>query len=162
MRLLQRDDANNYTLTDDLRADDIPPYAILSHTWGAVEVIYTDVQTSSNDWQQKVGYRKIQFCADQAKRHGLQHFWDDNASGGSTGAVCLRMQARQVPCASAWVKRQVQVAGLGEIPTAGPLSSQPFNDGPGNREKRVSGDDPKFAAREAAGNALMVGTWGRL
>ncbi|KAH7016085.1 kinesin light chain 1 [Microdochium trichocladiopsis] len=90
MRLLQRDDANNYTLTDDLRADDIPSYAILSHTWGVDEVIYTDVQTSSTDWQQKVGYRKIQFCADQAKRHGLQHFWVDTCCIDKSDAIELQ------------------------------------------------------------------------
>ncbi|KAH7009072.1 P-loop containing nucleoside triphosphate hydrolase protein [Microdochium trichocladiopsis] len=74
MRLLQRDNANNYTLT---AADNTPPYAILSHTWGADEVVYTDIKARPSEWQQKVGYCKIQFCADQAKRHGLQHFWVD-------------------------------------------------------------------------------------
>ncbi|KAH7016508.1 uncharacterized protein B0I36DRAFT_254347 [Microdochium trichocladiopsis] len=90
MRLLQRDNANNYTLTDDLRADDIPPYAILSHTWGADEVIYADVKTSSNDWQQKAGYEKIKFCADQAKRHGLQHFWVDSCCIDKSDAIELQ------------------------------------------------------------------------
>ncbi|KAH7010802.1 heterokaryon incompatibility protein-domain-containing protein [Microdochium trichocladiopsis] len=90
MRLLQRDNANNYTLTADLRADDIPPYAILSHTWGAGEVIYNDVKTSSNDWQQKAGYDKIKFCADQAKRHGLQHFWVDTCCIDKSDAVELQ------------------------------------------------------------------------
>ncbi|KAJ1325477.1 FxSxx-COOH system tetratricopeptide repeat protein [Microdochium nivale] len=77
MRLLQRDDADHYTVTADLRADKTPPYAILSHTWGTHEVIYTDIQTRPSEWKQKLGYKKIQFCADQAKRHGLQHFWVD-------------------------------------------------------------------------------------
>ncbi|KAH7029604.1 kinesin light chain 1 [Microdochium trichocladiopsis] len=77
MRLLQRDNANNYTLTADLRADNTPPYAILSHTSGADEVVYTDIKARPSEWQQKVGYCKIQFCADQAKRHDLQHFWVD-------------------------------------------------------------------------------------
>ncbi|KAH7037962.1 kinesin light chain 1 [Microdochium trichocladiopsis] len=90
MRLLQQDNANNYTLTADLRADDIPPYAILSHTWGAGEVIYNDVKTSSNDWQQKAGYDKIKFCADQAKRHDLQHFWVDTCCIDKSDAIELQ------------------------------------------------------------------------
>ncbi|KAH7012086.1 kinesin light chain [Microdochium trichocladiopsis] len=90
MRLLHRDDANTYTVTDDLRPDDIPPYAILSHTWGADEVIYNDVKTSSNDWHQKAGYDKIEFCADQAKRHGLQHFWVDTCCIDKSDAIELQ------------------------------------------------------------------------
>ncbi|GJD03644.1 HET domain-containing protein [Colletotrichum higginsianum] len=87
MRLLQRDNANNYTLTADLRADDAPPYAILSHTWGADEVVYEDVEKNLNDWQRKSGYDKIRFCADQAKRHGLQHFWADTCCIDKSDAV---------------------------------------------------------------------------
>ncbi|KAH7016474.1 uncharacterized protein B0I36DRAFT_298830 [Microdochium trichocladiopsis] len=90
MRLLQRDNANNYTLTADLPPDDTPPYAILSHTWGTDEVIYNDVKTSSNDWQQKAGYDKIKFCADQARRHGLQHFWVDTCCIDKSDAIELQ------------------------------------------------------------------------
>ncbi|KAK8054773.1 hypothetical protein PG994_009840 [Apiospora phragmitis] len=56
MRLLQCDDAGRYSLTDDFVADNAPPYAILSHTWGPDE---------------------IKFCADQAEQHGLRYFWVD-------------------------------------------------------------------------------------
>ncbi|KAH7027799.1 kinesin light chain 1 [Microdochium trichocladiopsis] len=75
MRLLQRDEANKYTFTADLPADSAPPYAILSHTWGADE---------------KIGYRKIQFCADQAQRHGLQHFWVDTCCIDKSDAIELQ------------------------------------------------------------------------
>ncbi|KAI0525802.1 hypothetical protein F5B22DRAFT_254720 [Xylaria bambusicola] len=43
MRLLQRDNAGNYSLTPDLTPDQIPPYAILSHIWGPDEVVFTDI-----------------------------------------------------------------------------------------------------------------------
>ncbi|KAI0506703.1 hypothetical protein F5B22DRAFT_440722 [Xylaria bambusicola] len=79
MRLLQRDNAGHYSLTPDLTPDDdIPPYAILSHTWGPDEVLFTDLTNAQNRWHQKAGYAKIQFCAKQATRHGLQYFWVDS------------------------------------------------------------------------------------
>ncbi|KAI1119299.1 kinesin light chain 1 [Nemania sp. NC0429] len=77
MRLLQRDHAGNYSLTQDLASDNIPPYAILSHTWGPDEVVFADLAKTQDDWQQKAGYNKIRFCAEQARQHGLQYFWVD-------------------------------------------------------------------------------------
>ncbi|KAI1322531.1 kinesin light chain [Xylariaceae sp. FL0255] len=77
MRLLHRDDAGYYSLTPDLAPRDAPPYAILSHTWGPDEVFFPDLAETSKRWQQKAGYRKIEFCAEQAKQDNLQHFWVD-------------------------------------------------------------------------------------
>jgi hypothetical protein len=55
--------------------DKIPPYAILSHTWGGKddEVTYKDIidRTGSN----KPGFQKLMFCVNQAKADGLDHFW---------------------------------------------------------------------------------------
>jgi hypothetical protein len=64
-----------FSLTKDL-IDNIPPYAILSHTWGE------DEETTFQDLAQgvskgKAGYRKIQFCEEQATRDGLQYVWVD-------------------------------------------------------------------------------------
>ncbi|CAN9280394.1 unnamed protein product [Alternaria alternata] len=55
----------------------IPPYAILSHTWGAdaEEVTFADLAQSSG--KHKPGYKKIRFCGEQAKQDGLQYFWVD-------------------------------------------------------------------------------------
>ncbi|KAM7195080.1 P-loop containing nucleoside triphosphate hydrolase protein, partial [Rhypophila sp. PSN 637] len=77
MRLLKRDDRNEPSLTDDLPPDKIPRYAILSHTWGpdSDEVTYRDLTEGIG--KDKVGYKKIQFCAEQAKRDDLEYFWVD-------------------------------------------------------------------------------------
>nr|CAL30201.1 HNWD3 [Podospora anserina] len=77
MRLLERDDAGGIRLTKDLPSDKIPPYAILSHTWGPdeEEVSYKDLEDGRA--VSKLGYNKIQFCADQAGRDGLKLFWVD-------------------------------------------------------------------------------------
>lgn len=77
MRLLQCDDTGRFDITLDLAADDVPPYAILSHTWGPDEVSFADLARTPSDWQQKAGFDKIQFCAEQAKRDGLRYFWID-------------------------------------------------------------------------------------
>lgn len=56
----------------------IPRYAILSHTWEIddQEVAYNDLR--AGEGRHKTGYRKIQFCAEQARRDGLQYFWVDS------------------------------------------------------------------------------------
>ncbi|PZD22549.1 HET multi-domain protein, partial [Pyrenophora tritici-repentis] len=56
---------------------DIPPYTILSHTWGADgdEVTFADLQTGGG--KTKPGYEKILFCGKRARRDNLQYFWID-------------------------------------------------------------------------------------
>jgi hypothetical protein len=78
MRLLERNSTGQLSLTKDLISDDdIPKYAILSHTWGAgtEEVTYRDLIDGTG--KSKPGYDKIRFCAQQAADDGLQYFWVD-------------------------------------------------------------------------------------
>lgn len=76
MRLLEIKADGALCFTDKLY-DDLPPYAILSHTWGrdADEVYYKDMLKDRA--KTKPGYRKIEICAKLAIRHGLRHFWID-------------------------------------------------------------------------------------
>lgn len=76
MRLLQFSSHGELSLTKDL-TDGVPPYAILSHTWGAddEEVKFNDLKDESS--KRKAGYEKIQFCGEQAQKDGLQYFWVD-------------------------------------------------------------------------------------
>ena len=58
----------------------IPPYAILSHTWGDLEDECTlkDWETLSLfDLQQKQGFRKIEYCCQQAVDDDLEWVWVD-------------------------------------------------------------------------------------
>ena len=75
MRLLKLNNGE-LSLTKD-QASKIPPYGILSHTWGDddEEVTFQDLKNGLG--KKKVGYKKIQFCAEQATRDGLQYFWVD-------------------------------------------------------------------------------------
>ncbi|KAI0188625.1 HET domain-containing protein [Xylaria flabelliformis] len=75
MRLLSRDDTGLLSLEEYLPSATNPPYAILSHTWGPDEVTYEDI--TSRTYLHKYGYRKIRFCAEQAERDRLRHFWVD-------------------------------------------------------------------------------------
>jgi hypothetical protein len=76
MRLLKFDSRGELSPTDDL-IEDIPRYAILSHTWrlDGDEVTFEDLQSLSA--KSKAGYDKIRFCGAQAKKDGLQYFWVD-------------------------------------------------------------------------------------
>ncbi len=77
MRLLERGDDGEVSLTKDLASDKAPPYAVLSHTWGpdTDEVSFQDLQDGTG--KNKAGYAKITFCAEQAKHDGLHFFWVD-------------------------------------------------------------------------------------
>ncbi|KAM0158528.1 hypothetical protein ACHAQE_005438 [Botrytis cinerea] len=77
MRLLQYSDTGRFTPTKDFIGDDqIPPYAILSHTWGPnEEVTFEDILNGTGEV--KPGYEKIRFCGEQAKQDGLLYFWID-------------------------------------------------------------------------------------
>ena len=76
MRLLERKSDGEFGLTEFFE-DNIPPYAILSHTWGAngEEVTFKDLMDQTG--KSKAGYNKIGFCGKQAANDGLNYFWVD-------------------------------------------------------------------------------------
>ncbi|KAH8201674.1 hypothetical protein TruAng_004195 [Truncatella angustata] len=77
MHLLTFQSDGGLTLTKDL-LNDIPPYAILSHTWGKDEEEVTFQDISHGQGTDKLGYRKIEFCGKQAVADGYTHFWVDS------------------------------------------------------------------------------------
>jgi hypothetical protein len=74
MRLLQFNNDGELSLSEFFDSA-IPKYAILSHRWGIEEVTFQDLLDGTR--KSKVGYRKIQFCGEQARRDDLQYFWVD-------------------------------------------------------------------------------------
>lgn len=65
------------SLTEEL-FDEIPPYAILSHTWSeeaSEEVTFRNMEDGT--WRSKPGSAKIKFCSEQAMRDGLEYAWVD-------------------------------------------------------------------------------------
>jgi hypothetical protein len=76
MRLLKLGSRGELSLTRDL-VNNIPPYAILSHTWGADhdEITFGDLEDGLG--KSKAGYTKLQFCGEQARKDDLEYFWVD-------------------------------------------------------------------------------------
>jgi hypothetical protein len=75
MKLLN---AHTWELRDFISDDDIPPYAIFSHTWGAEEISYHDWQNvASTEIEAKLGFTKIRHCWTQAVEDGLEWIWID-------------------------------------------------------------------------------------
>ncbi|RSM17157.1 hypothetical protein CDV31_004050 [Fusarium ambrosium] len=55
--------------------DEIPPYAILSHTWEQEEVIFQDMEQGQA--KDKKGYAKIKNCCSIAHDNGYNYVWID-------------------------------------------------------------------------------------
>jgi hypothetical protein len=64
-------------LLEEFFGDQIPSYAILSHTWGRnhEEVHLREMETASAS--HKIGYEKIQYLCQQAAKDGLHWAWCD-------------------------------------------------------------------------------------
>ena len=95
MRLLRIERYGRLRWTEDLVGDKIPPYAILSHTWQeGQEMTFDDLKNFDNatDFKtsDKGGYYKIRFCAQQAKRDGLDYFWVDTCCIDKTNSSELQ------------------------------------------------------------------------
>lgn len=77
MRLLRYDENGKLTIKH-FSEGHVPPYAILSHTWGADEEEVTFADITNGDGLGKAGYEKIRFCGTQAQHDNLQYFWVDS------------------------------------------------------------------------------------
>ncbi|KAF1817352.1 HET-domain-containing protein [Eremomyces bilateralis CBS 781.70] len=77
MHLLKLDGNGRFILETFRATATIPPYAILSHTWGSDndEVTFKDIWDRAG--KKKAGYQKLIFCEGQAKSDGLSYFWID-------------------------------------------------------------------------------------
>jgi hypothetical protein len=84
MRLIN---VNNYSLSEFIGRN-IPPYAILSHTWGDDEVSLKDIQ-DVNAASRKEGFKKIDFCCNQAKEDGFEWAWVDTCCIDKTSSAEL-------------------------------------------------------------------------
>ena len=72
MRLLNSQTLEFATFDGD---DEVPAYAILSHTWGNGEVTFQDMNTGNA--ASKEGMKKINFAAEQARDDDIGYFWVD-------------------------------------------------------------------------------------
>jgi hypothetical protein len=77
MHLLRRDDNDGQFSLHRFDDEDVPPYAILSHTWESRTEEVSFLELKHGTCEGKPGYAKIQFCAEQTRKDGLQYFWID-------------------------------------------------------------------------------------
>ena len=75
MHLLNVRDPRYPRLEDFL--EDVPPYAILSHTWERDEVTFQDIQNMTEALSRKAGYEKILACSEKAYSHNYSYCWID-------------------------------------------------------------------------------------
>lgn len=66
-----------------------PEYAILSHTWGAEEVLFQDVQPVTDDTKKKLGWKKIEYTCRQAQKDELRYGWVDTCCIDKTSSAEL-------------------------------------------------------------------------
>lgn len=76
MRLLKLREDGEFILVERAGRN-IPPYAILSHTWGADEEEVSFKDLIEGRGKNKAGYRKLRFCGEQAAKDALHFFWVD-------------------------------------------------------------------------------------
>ncbi|PMD63972.1 HET-domain-containing protein [Hyaloscypha bicolor E] len=67
----------------------IPPYAILSHTWGREEVSFRDMTTDHGALAQREGFQKIVQCCEKAKSEGHGFVWIDTCCIDKSGSAEL-------------------------------------------------------------------------
>jgi len=86
IRLLHRE-ADGEIVFREPTSGDVPPYTILSHTWGKEEVGFQDMEAGTA--RSKAGWRKIEFCSKQAAADGVKYFWIDTCCIDKKNAVEL-------------------------------------------------------------------------
>ncbi|KAK0617658.1 beta transducin-like protein HET-E2C*4 [Immersiella caudata] len=91
MRLLQRH-LGEVRLRKPVDEGETPPYAILSHTWGEMEVLFQHLKdgTTKGDAAYAQSYAKMEFCGNQALTDGLDCFWVDTCCIDKSDAIELQ------------------------------------------------------------------------
>ena len=88
MRLLTTDDPCNPKLEEHFEPK-IPPYAMLSHTWGQEEVTFQDMQSLGWRLKRLAGWAKIRESCRLAKEHMLHYIWIDTCCINKTSSAEL-------------------------------------------------------------------------
>ena len=87
MRLLHTTTLKLSSFDDD---DSIPPYAILSHTWGKAEISFHDLLNyAESKLNRSEGYQKIRSCCALAAAEGHKYVWIDTCCIDKTSSAEL-------------------------------------------------------------------------
>lgn len=116
--------------------ESIPPYAILSHTWGADEVLYSHIC--------EAGYKpgssaKVDGCCTQAARDGLDYVWIDTCCIDKSSSAAL---SEAINSMFAWYRDSVVCyAFLADVPDDGNGTGGGGHEGGRARGKSGSDDN---------------------
>jgi hypothetical protein len=109
-------DTTSLELRDFVGAS-IPPYAILSHTWGSDEVTFQDVRKARKAMRRKAGYPKVQKCCEKARQDGHQYVWIDTCCIDKRSSAEL---SEAINSMYRWYEdAQVCYAYLADVPSEG-------------------------------------------
>ncbi|CAI7674207.1 unnamed protein product [Penicillium pancosmium] len=98
--------------------EDIPEYAILSHTWVKGEEVSLQ-EMSGPDPKSKKGYKKIEQCCEMAKAEGLDYAWVDTCCIDKTSSAEL---SEAINSMYYWYEQAaVCYAFLADVPTEKPF-----------------------------------------
>ncbi|KAJ4345916.1 uncharacterized protein N0V89_012052 [Didymosphaeria variabile] len=144
MRLLERKDDGGIRLTEFF-GDAIPRYAILSHTWGADSDEVTFKDFIEGIAIAKAGYRKIQFCADQAAHDHLRYFWVDTCCIDKSSSAEL---SEAINSMFAWYRNSARCyVYLSDVPTLAFKESRWFTRG-WTLQELLAPDSVEFFSKE--------------
>jgi heterokaryon incompatibility protein (HET) len=98
---------------------DIPPYAIVSHTWGDEEVVFEEFYSSES--KHKAGYQKIKTSCEIAHRDGLTYVWIDTCCIDKRSSAEL---SESINCMFRWYqKSKICYANLDNVENITELGS---------------------------------------
>ncbi|WYZ42675.1 hypothetical protein EsH8_VI_000374 [Colletotrichum jinshuiense] len=85
MRLISTLDLELHVFPDNA----VPPYTILSHTWGSEEVSYHDMLNPTHKVKSSRGYQKIRACAKVSRDMWYDYTWVDTCCINKTSSAEL-------------------------------------------------------------------------
>jgi Heterokaryon incompatibility protein (HET) len=80
---------NTTTLTIEEFSDELPEYAILSHTWDKEEISFQEFQLRDQITTAKAGFQKIVRCCETAQLQGINWAWIDTCCIDKTSSAEL-------------------------------------------------------------------------
>src|ERR1700693_546077 len=72
---------------EEFEGNNIPLYAILSHTWGKIEITFQDIKGGTVE--QKEEYEKVRKICSMAAEHGFDYVWIDTCCIDKTSSAEL-------------------------------------------------------------------------
>lgn len=97
----------------DFNEKEIPPYCVLSHTWGQDEVLFQDFGDPSTA-ERKAGFSKIERCCDKGAQRGIGWAWVDTCCINKSSSAEL---SEAINSMFVWYKNsEICFAYLSDIP----------------------------------------------